>query len=85
MMGDQQEEKHDEYIDSTQGRGHTRVHLPTGKVILNNFLGGLAWGVGTVLGATVIIALIILLLSKLSAIPVVGNFFISILNQLQHR
>jgi hypothetical protein len=84
-MEDRQAEKHDEYIDSTQGRGHTRVHLPTGKVILNNFLGGLAWGVGTVLGATVIVALIILLLSKLSVIPVVGNFFINILNQLQHR
>jgi hypothetical protein len=28
------------------------------QVIINNFIGGLAWGVGTVLGATVIISIL---------------------------
>jgi hypothetical protein len=32
------------------------------QVIINNFLGGLAWGVGTVLGATVVISLLFTLL-----------------------
>lgn len=27
-------------------------------IILNNFLGGLAWGLGTVVGATVVVALV---------------------------
>lgn len=28
------------------------------SVIINNFIGGLAWGVGTVLGATVVISIL---------------------------
>ena len=83
-MGELQPEKNSGYTDTTQGRGHERVILPMRKVVLNNFLGGLAWGVGTVLGATLIVGIIILILNRLSALPGIGNFFINILNDLQH-
>ncbi|OGY23439.1 MAG: hypothetical protein A2172_04390 [Candidatus Woykebacteria bacterium RBG_13_40_15] len=82
-MTEIQPEKHNEYIDPTQGRGHSRVHLPTGRVILNNFLGGLAWGVGTVLGATIVVGLVIIILSKISSIPIIGDFIGNILNEIQ--
>jgi hypothetical protein len=72
-----------EHVDVTAGRGHTRVHISTGKIILNNFLGGLAWGFGTVLGATVVVGLVVLLLSKLNGIPIIGDFFSSILQSIQ--
>ena len=72
-----------EQIDVTAGRGHSRVHISAGKIILNNFLGGLAWGFGTVLGATVVVGLVVLLLSKLNSIPIIGDFFSSILQAIQ--
>ena len=72
-----------EYIDVDHGRGHTRIHISTGKVILNNFLGGLAWGFGTVLGATVVVALVLFVLSKLDTVPIIGDFFSNILQEIQ--
>ncbi len=38
------------------------------QVIVNNFLGGLAWGVGTVLGATVVISILFALLRNVEFI-----------------
>ena len=72
-----------EYVDVSEGKGHSRIYISTGKVVFNNFLGGLAWGFGTVLGATVVVAAVILILSKLIGIPVVGKFFGDIIQQIQ--
>ncbi|MDP2720400.1 MAG: DUF5665 domain-containing protein [bacterium] len=71
-----------EYIELGSQRGHTRIHISTWKVILNNFLGGLAWGLGTVLGATVIVAVLIILVSKLHSIPFIGDFIGNILQSI---
>jgi len=78
-----EEKTGNEYIDVSSGRGHTRIYISTGKVIFNNFLGGLAWGFGTVLGATVVVGLVIIILSKLHNIPFIGDFFSSILQDIQ--
>ncbi|OGE33638.1 hypothetical protein A3C59_00145 [Candidatus Daviesbacteria bacterium RIFCSPHIGHO2_02_FULL_36_13] len=43
-------------------------------VMTRNFLGGLAWGLGSVIGATVIVAILVGLLSAIDFIPFVGNF-----------
>lgn len=79
----QEEKTVDEAIDVTAGRGHTRIHISTGKIMLNNFLGGLAWGFGTVLGATLVVALVIFVLTKLNEVPIIGDFFKSILQTIQ--
>jgi len=79
----QEEKSGDEDIDVTAGRGHTRIHISTGKVVLNNFLGGLSWGFGTVLGATLVVALVIFVLTKLNDVPIIGDFFSSILQTIQ--
>ncbi|OGY26312.1 MAG: hypothetical protein A2Z11_01150 [Candidatus Woykebacteria bacterium RBG_16_43_9] len=79
----QDREKPKDYIEVTPGKGHTRIHISTGKMILNNFLGGLAWGLGTVLGATVIVAIVIILLTKLNTVPVIGDFFSKLLETIQ--
>lgn len=42
-------------------------------IMIANFLGGIAWGLGTVLGATVIVALLLALLRGLGYIPVIGD------------
>lgn len=47
-------------------------------IILGNFLGGLTWGIGSVLGATIAVAIIIGILSQFYFIPGVDN----ILNQV---
>jgi hypothetical protein len=79
----EEEKKTKEYIELSPGRGHTRIHVSTWKMVLNNFLGGLSWGFGTVLGATVVVGIVIIILSKLNTIPVIGDFFNNILRSLQ--
>jgi hypothetical protein len=55
-------------------------HVRKRDVMLNNFLGGLAWGLGTVIGATVVVAI---LLSVLTHTPVIGNYIQNITNNFK--
>jgi hypothetical protein len=48
------------------------------SVVLNNFLGGLAWGFGTVVGATLVVAVLVSIATALN-IP----FASDLINQLQ--
>lgn len=59
--------------DGVSERGYDRVNLPLGRIILNNFLGGLAWGFGTVVGAGVLAAIIIWILAQTGALTGVTN------------
>ena len=65
-----------------QTRGYERTTLSRRKIMINNFLGGLSWGLGTVIGATVIVGIIFYLLGKLGAIPVIGSFFGKIIKEV---
>lgn len=71
------------FFDIGPGKGYMRVYISTAKVLLNNFLGGLAWGFGTVLGATVVVALVLFMLSKLDTVPIIGDFINNILEEIQ--
>lgn len=44
------------------------------RMFLDNFLGGIAWGVGSVLGATLFIAILAYSLSKINLVPIIGDF-----------
>jgi hypothetical protein len=44
-------------------------YLKKRKILVNNFIGGLAWGVGSVLGATVVVAILIAILRFFNFIP----------------
>lgn len=55
------------------------------KLYKTAFLKGVAQGVGGVVGATVVVALLIWLLSLFQEIPVLGHFVDSIQNTLQSR
>jgi hypothetical protein len=76
-------EVHSKNTDVTTGRGYQRIHAPISRMLLNNLLGGIAWGFGTVLGATLVVALVVLLLTKLNSVPIIGDFFSNILQTIQ--
>jgi hypothetical protein len=56
-----------------------------GRLLWLNFLAGLARGLGTILGATVLVSLIVAIVHHLisSHLPGVGNFFQDVLQLLQ--
>lgn len=48
--------------------------------MLANFLGGLAWGFGTVIGATVVVTLLLWVLQVVNVVPFIGNFVSGIMD-----
>lgn len=53
-------------------------------IIVNNFLGGLAWGLGSVIGATVIVAILIGLLRSVNFIPGLGDLTSQIMENVNN-
>lgn len=44
------------------------------EIFFNNFLGGIAWGLGATVGAAIVLALAGVLLTKVNTVPVIGNY-----------
>lgn len=55
-----------------------KVERSKKQIILNNFLGGIAWGVGATLGLAIFFAILGLVLSKFDWIPFIGQFITKI-------
>lgn len=49
------------------------------QILVNNFLAGIAWGIGTTIGVGTILAVLALIISKINFIPVFGSFLAQIL------
>ena len=49
-------------------------------IIFNNFLGGIAWGLGATVGVSIVIAILSLILKNINLVPFVGNFVSQITN-----
>lgn len=48
-----------------------------------SLLKGMMVGLGSIIGATVLVGLLIYLLSKISLVPIIGDFVKDIINQIQ--
>jgi len=54
-------------------------------IMLSNFLGGLSWGFGSVVGATIVVAILLGILRIFNFIPGLGGFTNQISNTVQSR
>lgn len=52
------------------------------EILINNFLGGITWGIGSVIGATLIVGLIGWTLSRAEQIPFVGQIIENIVKDV---
>lgn len=60
-----------------------RVKLDKKKLLLNNLLGGVAWGVGSVTGATMILVILGLFITVTKSIPFIGDIVRIGINQIE--
>ena len=51
------------------------MNLTKKQIITANFLGGLAWGLGSVIGAGVILAFVVWILKALGVFSAISSFF----------
>ena len=59
---------------------HENLHRNKKEIIINNFIGGLAWAVGATVGLAIIVAILGLILQNINLVPFVGNFIADIIN-----
>lgn len=53
---------------------HEQIHKTRLQIFFNNFLGGIAWGLGATVGVSIFFAILAFLLSKINLIPFIGSF-----------
>jgi hypothetical protein len=58
-----------------ENRGYTNVTLPLRRVMLNNFLGGISWGIGTFIGAGLVVGVVLWALNQTGLLPQLGATF----------
>lgn len=53
---------------------HEQIHKTRREIFWNNFLGGVAWGLGATVGVSIFFAILGFVLSQLDLVPFVGSF-----------
>lgn len=62
---------------------HLRIYKKKRHIMLDNFLGGIAWGLGTVVGISLIAVIAGFLISKIDLIPIIGDWLANVLRYTQ--
>lgn len=45
-----------------------------GRMLVNNFFGGIAWGLGATIGLALVLTLLGYILKRIDFVPIVGSF-----------
>lgn len=59
-----------------------RIYKSRKQLLIDNILAGIAWGVGTVIGATVVIGIIGFTISQLKTVPFLGDVVKVVVNEI---
>ena len=51
-----------------------RIYKNRKRMIADNFIGGIAWSLGVVIGGTITLAILSFILGHINVLPVVGEF-----------
>lgn len=43
-------------------------------MIIDNFIGGIAWSLGVFVGGTIVVSILLFIFSKVDLVPIVGDF-----------
>jgi hypothetical protein len=70
-------------VDGLRSRRYLQMIDKPKKFLFYNFISGVASGLGTAFGATIIFALIIWLLSKMQLVPFLGEWVVKMLDYIQ--
>lgn len=52
---------------------YEKVTMNRKHIIVNNFIGGISWGLGATIGLAIILAILGFVVSKIDLVPVIGN------------
>lgn len=52
---------------------YKKVEVSKKQIIINNFLGGISWGLGVTIGLGILLAILGFVLSKVNLVPFIGQ------------
>jgi hypothetical protein len=52
---------------------HEKVYRSKKDIIINNFLGGIAWGLGASVGLAILLAILGYIISRIDWVPIFGS------------
>lgn len=61
------------------------VYRSKRSIMLHNFLGGIAWAIGTTIGLALVVTLVTLFLKYVDLVPLVGDFVADIVDYIELR
>ncbi len=67
-------------IKDSGGTRFARVVLPKKQIILNNFIGGIFWSFGTIIGFAIVAFIVGVFLRRIDLTIVLGNWLSNIIN-----
>lgn len=65
------------------GTIYKNVERSFGRMIIYNFFGGIAWGLGVLIGTTIIFALIAYFVTKIDFVPIFGEYAARVIENAQ--
>lgn len=59
---------------------YEQIYNKRSTIFINNFIGGIAWGLGATFGVSLLIAVLGIIAGKANLVPLVGSFVSEIIN-----
>ncbi len=70
-------------LEQLNSHRFVRIHNNMWRLLMFQLLRGLALGLGTAIGATALVSVVVLLLSQIEFIPILGDLAKSVIDEIQ--
>lgn len=70
-------------LETLASHRFVRIHDSTLRLVWYQFLRGLAFGFGTVVGASLLVSVVVLMLSQIELIPVIGDLASQVIREIE--
>lgn len=67
------------------GESYKNIFRSLRKMLFYNFLGGIAWSLGTLVGLGIIVAIIGYIISQINLVPIIGSWVAEILKEVTSK
>lgn len=70
-------------IDTLSNHKYVRIHNSVWRMMFYQFLRGLAFGLGSLVGATILLSFVVYLLSQIEFVPIIGDWAGRIIEEIE--